>query len=191
MNKILKCFKNDGTETVLDQCDYFQLELIGNHAKAVNAIILISKKCVDLVLMYKWYLAKNGYPFTHDNISELKLGKRRGAGLKIHRILYAKYIGEIPSKYVVDHINRDRLDNRLENLRVCSQRENSYNTSKRNNKYKGVKEMKNSWSASITKDGQRHTIKDIPSEKEAARIYDLMAEELFGEYAGKNYNYDL
>jgi len=97
-------------------------------------------------------------------------------------------IGDIPKGNVVDHINRNKLDNRLENLRICSQKQNSYNTSKRNNKFKGVSKMKNGWCAKITKDGQTHIIKNIPSEHEAAKIYDMMAEELFGQYAGKNFN---
>jgi hypothetical protein len=33
----------------------------------------------------------------------------------------------------------------------------------------------------------RHEIKNIKSEKEAAKIYDMMAENLFGNFAGKNF----
>lgn len=179
MNKILKSFKNNGDECALDECDYFQLELLTN-----NAIVLISKKCLDLVLTFKWYLGKDGYAMTYGS-DKIKLGART----KLHQLLYKNYnlINKIPSGYVIDHINRDKLDNRLENLRMCNGKQNSYNTSKRKGKFKGVSKTKKSWNASITKDGKTYKIKDIPSEMEAAKIYDLMAEELFGQYAGKNY----
>ena len=178
-NIILKCFKNNGDETILEDCDYFQLKLLGDHAITKDAIVLVSKKCLPHILIYKWYLDKNGYAISY--------GKTR---IKMHRLIYTNYKGLIQDKYVIDHINRDRLDNRLENLRQCSQKENSYNTSK-HMKYKGVNKTKTGWNARITKDGKVHMINNIKSEKDAALIYDMMAEELFGEYAGKNYTDDL
>jgi hypothetical protein len=178
LNKILKSFKNDGTECCLEDCNYIQLELSGNNASAGNAITLINRECLDLVLSSNWYLSKSGYPIAYGP----KLGR-----VKLHQLLCSQFIGTVPYGSVVDHINRNRLDNRLENLRICTQKENSYNTSKRGGKFKGVSKMKSGWCARISKDGSVHTIKGIPSEKEAAKIYDMMAEELFGQFAGKNY----
>lgn len=37
---------------------------------------------------------------------------------RIHRLKYEAFVGEIPEGMIVDHINRNRLDNRLENLRL-------------------------------------------------------------------------
>jgi hypothetical protein len=94
---------------------------------------------------------------------------------------------------VIDHINRDRLDNRRENLRICTPLQNSYNRSKPKNSgktFKGVTKVgkKNpTYTASITKDGVKHDMKGIPTERQAAEMYDLMAEQLFGEYAAKNF----
>ena len=92
--------------------------------------------------------------------------------------------------YVIDHINRNKLDNRFENLRVITARENSYNRTKSissNNKYKGVIKRGNKFVASITKDGNRKEISGFDTEEDAARMYDMMAEELFGEFAGLNF----
>ena len=89
--------------------------------------------------------------------------------------------------YVVDHINHDRLDNRRPNLRICTQKENSYNRSRIDGKLKGVRKLKTSYSATISKDGMTHTIGGFKTEQDAAKMYDQMAEELFGEFAGKNY----
>jgi len=51
-------------------------------------------------------------------------GKRKP--MHIHKIMAITYLGHTPngSKLVVDHINKIKTDNRLENLQVITQREN-------------------------------------------------------------------
>ena len=51
--------------------------------------------------------------------------------LRSHRLIWECFHGVIPTGFVIDHINRDKLDNRLENLRVVTQRENSLNSAPR------------------------------------------------------------
>lgn len=41
-----------------------------------------------------------------------------GVNYRIHRLKYEAFVGEIPEGMIIDHINRNRLDNRLENLRI-------------------------------------------------------------------------
>lgn len=55
----------------------------------------------------------------------------------VHRLVYETFMGEIPEKLVVDHIDGDKSNNCLENLRVVSQSENMYNAFK--NGHKGQK----------------------------------------------------
>jgi hypothetical protein len=190
-NIIKGFYTNDGIEVEnIKDCAYIQIKLDGTNAKEQNAHMLVSLESYMTIIKYKWYLGKCGYPVTYQSIDKKE---KSNVGIKIHKMLFG-LIGLIESneKMVIDHINRNKLDNRLENLRICSAKQNSYNTSKRKdskNKYKGVKKQgKNKWCVSITKDGNKHEIKDIENEKEAAYIYDLLAEELFGEYAGKNFN---
>ena len=175
MNKIKGNFKLNGESTILQDCDYLNIELVGKHAEQKNASLPIILSC-------KWILSKSGYVCTYD-FDKLNLPPCRG-GIKLHRLLKPAPVG-----YVVDHINHNSLDNRLENLRVCTPKENSYNTSRRNGKFKGVKKQSNGkWNAKIHKDGKKYELKDIGTEKEAAKLYDILAEELFGQYAGKNFN---
>ena len=66
---------------------------------------------------------------------------------------------------VVDHINHNVADNRKSNLRICLQRNNTKNTSKRNDNTSGVtgvwrhkKRKCNSWYAEIMVDGQKNYV---------------------------------
>jgi hypothetical protein len=56
---------------------------------------------------------------------------------KAHRIIWAIYYGEDPISQI-DHINGDRADNRIENLRIASAAENSKNRARRNDNKSGV-----------------------------------------------------
>ncbi|VBB18671.1 HNH endonuclease [Yasminevirus sp. GU-2018] len=194
MNNVINLYMNDGTVVenryaTFDDVhfDFAQVALAGKHANTADGnIMLVSRQDLQLVIKFTWYLNTSGYPGTygtHDG--QVKFSRP----VPLHQILYPN----IPQGYVVDHINRDRLDNRRENLRVCTAVQNSYNKSKpknSNRRYKGVEQVgkKNpTFTASITKDGVKHEMKGIRTEEEAARMYDLMAEELFGEYAAKNF----
>ena len=42
----------------------------------------------------------------------------------VHRLVYETFIGEIPERMQIDHINNKRDDNRIENLRIVTPKEN-------------------------------------------------------------------
>lgn len=46
---------------------------------------------------------------------------------RVHRLIWIMHNGSIPPKMVIDHINRVRTDNRIENLRLVTARENTRN----------------------------------------------------------------
>ena len=208
VNKILGFYSEEGIEVTSDnRYSYVQIELLGNHARDVKSkvdlkknsnssnfnndinsegyIMLVSKEDVNLVMNYQWYLSSSGYPATYGSIHADE--ENWGAPFSLHRFL----VMNVPDGYVVDHINRNRLDNRRCNLRIITSKQNSYNRKKPKNAkstYKGVRKMGGGkFKAVVSKDGQIHELKDFATEKEAAIAYDLMAEELFGPHAGKNF----
>ena len=99
-----------------------------------------------------------------------------------------EFIDNPGDKSEVDHIDNNKQNNRINNLRLCSRSENNMNTRKQktcSSNYKGVSYFKRDqkWLAVIhINSGQKH-LGLFASEEDAARAYNEKAMELFGEYA--------
>ena len=102
------------------------------------------------------------------------------AGMKLmsHRVIYAMYWGEWPEDQI-DHINGEKLDNRIENLRVVNTSENQSNhfSPRANNKAgcRGVTLMSGyahkKYRAEITKNGRKHSLGYFATPEEASLAY--------------------
>ena len=93
---------------------------------------------------------------------------------KAHRIIWLYVYGEFPDdEYHIDHINGDRADNRLCNLRLVTTRENCANSYKhRNGKLLGTsKNSTNTWRAEIYVDGKKIYLGSYGTEREAHEAY--------------------
>lgn len=158
---------------IIDDIVYFCLE---GRCKNEGIYAMVSFDKWQYVSKYNWYLGKTGYPLCYE------LGK-----MKLHRFIFTYVLGQYPpANLYVDHIDRNKLNNTNENLRLATPQENSFNKSTKTNK-KGVKKISdNNYKVTIVKNGVRHEIKDIFTEKDAAEIYNMMAEELFGSFAAFN-----
>jgi len=78
----------------------------------------------------------------------------------LHRICYALYHGRDPYPMEVDHINHDRGDNRVCNLRLVSHQENGKNQPKKRNNTSGAcgvifDKRRKKWQARIMIDGSQ------------------------------------
>ncbi len=94
-----------------------------------------------------------------------------------------------PKGKCVDHINGDTLDNTRENLRICTQRQNTFNRviSNRNTTgYKGVCKRKRDngfvYQASIGCNGKFQHIGMFNTAAEASEAYEKKAKEIYGEF---------
>lgn len=116
-------------------------------------------------------------------------GTRVRVGGVQQRVLMHRLIAGARSGQVVDHINGDTLDNRVANLRVCSQKQNTRNRKAHaGRKYKGVYERDGRWLARIMVDGKAIDIGYYDSEITAAAAYDDSAKTYFGEFARLNFD---
>jgi HNH endonuclease len=100
--------------------------------------------------------------FTADNGQGYRYGKLFGRHYRAHRIIWAVAYGEWPNGHI-DHINGDRSDNRLDNLRVVTPSENQRNQKRASNNTSGVTgvfwlKAAQKWSAQITVGGRNKHI---------------------------------
>ena len=87
--------------------------------------------------------------------------KNHGAVIKLHRAAWTAINGPIPADMVIDHINNDRQDNRLSNLRLVTKGENTRKFRKNSRNTSGLTGVFASgkrWSAIIKSDGSQRRI---------------------------------
>ncbi|EFL4461577.1 MULTISPECIES: HNH endonuclease [Enterobacteriaceae] len=104
-----------------------------------------------------------------------------------HRLAWLYVYGNFPGGEI-DHINRDRCDNRIVNLRIASRKDNARNkgVSKRNTSgAKGVSwdRQTKKWRAQISVSGKSISIGRFDKKSDAVIAYGLYAVSHFGEFA--------
>jgi len=154
-----------------------------------GATTLISDIDSDLASR-RWYLNTNGYAMGYIQGSAKRINKKL-IGAKqdtLHSIILTRIAGVRPPNHFADHINRNKLDNRRENLRWVSIKDNSYNHAGPCNStnFKGVYKLKkytNKYTASIN--GKYLGIFNSP--EDAAKAYDKAAFDIAGQCAYLNF----
>ncbi len=83
---------------------------------------IIDKEDYKKVIKYKWraYKSRTKYKETFYAMTDAKQSNGKYKTLYLHRLIM-----DAPKGYVVDHLNRDGLDNRKLNLKVVTQKENA------------------------------------------------------------------
>lgn len=131
----------------------------------------------DLVLRGRWWVDKgrNGVFYVRGRVDGLLTG--------LHRA-----ITNCPSGKVVDHIDGEGLNCTRGNLRICSRKENSRNSSPNKGKsFKGVYlPQRGRWVAQIVVDFKSVYLGRHDTKEKALLAYDEAAMKYFGEFARTN-----
>lgn len=107
-----------------------------------------------------------------------------GRRYRAHRLAWAIVHGSWPT-LEIDHINGDRSDNRLENLREATRAENSRNARGKRGYLKGATYNKKAgrWQAQIMKDGRTTFLGHYDTPEQAHEAYKQNARNFHGEFA--------
>ncbi len=147
---------------------------------------LIDEDDYRLAVQFRWYL-NQGYAATTLSMNGYGREKKSNVSMRLHHLILRPRAG-----YMIDHINRIKLDNRRENLRHCTAAQNSYNCSankKNKSGYRGVSfhQPTKTWQVYISIKTRSKNLGYYKSKEAAARAYDVAARKMHGEFAVLNF----
>lgn len=135
---------------------------------------------------YKWQCTNLGY--ARRTASRMCDKRRKRVAIQMHNVVCTT-----PQGMTVDHINRNRLDNRKANLRAVTLEQNNWNRKyvkkRAKTRYTGIywnSQMKK-WQVRLMIKGRSRSFGYYADEVEAAKVYDKVVKEYRGEYAVLNF----
>lgn len=152
--------------------------------------VLIDDEDVDRVSKHSWVVRHRGRA-SYVVPKSMKMAMAKTGHSALHRFILSAEKGTI-----VDHKNRNGLDNRRENLRICSLNENAANRRsplRSKSGFKGVTYHKQSgkWQGAIKINGKHVHLGLFDSAEDAAKAYDARAHEAHGEFACLNFTNEI
>ena len=151
---------------------------IKNREKKVVGVCIVDDEYWHELTLYKWRMT--------DSDDGYAKGIVDNNDVRMHIFIMAKKHKNLDR---VDHINHNRLDNRMSNLRSVSAKINNHNRKKKkgcSSEYIGVYKTGSKWGACITINGKTKNLGSFEVEKEAAQAYNNEAKNEFKEYANLN-----
>lgn len=124
---------------------------------------------------FKWYRDYYGYAVANPH---------KEINLRMHRLII-----KADDNIEVDHINRDKLDNRVSNLRLCTRAENNQNRGKFSNNKSGLKgayPKRGKYQSTIRYNGKTIYLGTFKTAIEAHKAYIAKAKQLHGKFFYKN-----
>jgi hypothetical protein len=151
-----------------------------------SGVLVVDDEDADKALRFKWFLLHNGHPRSTTTTNNRRWP--RGQYITLANLI----MGNPPSGYEWDHVDRNKLNNRKSNFRVATRAQNSHNIAVRKNTVSGFKGVSRTrygtWNARIVANGvKRIHIGSFKTKEEAAKAYDKKAREFFGEFAYTNF----
>ncbi len=168
-----------------------------------NLTAIVDDNDFYVVDAYIWMINNQGYAVT--NTKHYNVAEKKYKVILMNRYIWELHNGKIPEGMLIDHIDRNPLNNQLSNLRLATPRENNRNKSKHKDNtsgFRGVtkaryrkkqkdgtyKEYKYWYATWIEEDNKNHT-KSFPYTEEgkieAAKWFDLQAKKNYGKFYGK------
>lgn len=174
-----KQMKNHGEITNKNIKEEEEIYIYDDYAEIVIKDILGEEVARTLISLDKLDTIK-GY-FLHMKGGGYVGVSKDGKSTFLHRLIIGAGKGE-----VVDHINRNKLDNRNENLRICTQLENLLNKGMQKNNTSGVKGVffdknKQKWTVSIGFKGKNIHIGMFDDFENAVKARKKAEKKYFGD----------
>lgn len=95
---------------------------------------IVDDKDYDSLNQWHWYCNAQGYAVRKPYIKGSGRKNQKSLSIRMHVL-----VNQTPEGFETDHVNRNRLDNRRENLRTVTSSENKFNTKIRMDNVSGVK----------------------------------------------------
>ena len=154
---------------IINGFDNYMVSNFGNVKNTKTGRIL--KASIDSEGYYKVSLSKEGKSTTKNN----------------HRLVAIAFLENLENKNCVDHINNNKLNNNLTNLRWATTKENSQNQKLSSNNKSGQKGItfykpSNKWCAQITIDGIGIHLGYFVNKEDAINARVLRAYQVFGVF---------
>ena len=146
---------------------------------------IVDDEDFEWVSKHKWSASKSDHSF-YAMRAQGPRGNQKF--FYLHRVIIGAEKGQL-----VDHIDRNTLNNSRSNLRLVSVRQNAMNTGSHRNsisQFKGVwpnAKAGKPWAAGISLAGKRIHLGHYATEMEAAQAYDAAARRESGQFANLNF----
>ena len=153
--------------------------------KNFHLYVLVDDNDMPLVSQYKWYLQGRGYAYRN---RKYKNNIRDVGEIAMHRMI----LGLTDPTIHVDHINGNKLDNRRENLRICTIQENNLKRGIRKDNTSGAKgvhfnKKTGKWMARISIGNKRYYLGLFTLKEEAIKAYNKACKKYHGKFAQLNF----
>lgn len=155
----------------------------GNHL--MSAVALVDDEDFERLNEFKWCVLRKGNVFYAERRAVID-GAR--CLIRMHRVI----LNLTDPSILIDHIDRNGLNNQKYNLRECTKSQNAMNRGAvglGTSKYKGVywNKDRKKWAAIIQASKHKKFLGLFFSEEDAAMAYDIKAREMHGEFAKLNF----
>lgn len=164
------------------------IELSGKYG--IGKFAQVDDEDYDYLIQWKWNTGRPERGLKYAGRMPWIKGKGRGGRIKMHRVI----MGVTDPKILVDHVDRNPLNNQRSNLRIATASQNCSNVGPKSAKYKGVYKKKYpiksgetfKWAGKCMKDRRGYYTKLCETPEEAALEYNKLAIKLHGEFAWLN-----